>query len=178
MIGSGKFKQYLTIPEAALVWEGAPLDLLVGAAFAAPGIPVIVGHPDVTARAEALIEATSQGALVECGRSDPDMILPPPEKRIVARKALMDWIHEYWPDEMPGSRKASISSTHDDELTSPGKFLTTKLVYERLGISRATLNRRINAGEFPKHTLKNPNRWPESLVDSYINQPTNKHEDI
>lgn len=177
MIGSGKFKQYLTIPEAALVWEGAPLDLLVGAAFAAPGVPVIVGYPDVTARAEALIEATSQGALVECGRSDPDMILPSPEKRIVARKALMDWIHEYWPDEMPGTRKAAPSSTPDGEQASPGNLLTTKQVYERLGISRATLNRRINAGEFPNHTHENPNRWPENLVDNYIKQSA-KSEDI
>lgn len=177
MIGSGKFKQYLTIPEAALVWEGAPLDLLVGAAFAAPGVPVIVGYPDVTARAEALIEATSQGALVECGRGDPDMRLPTPDKRIVARKALMEWIQEYWPDEMPGARTAAPSPTADAPQDSPANLLTTKQVYERLGISRATLNRRINAGEFPKHTHENPNRWLESLVDSYIRQ-SSKLEDI
>lgn len=177
MIGSGKFKQYLTIPEAALVWEGAPLDLLVGAAFAAPGVPVIVGYPDVTARAEALIEATSQGALVECGRGDPDMRLPTPDKRIVARKSLMEWIQEYWPDEMPGARKAALLHTADVPQDSPANLLTTKQVYERLGISRATLNRRINAGEFPKHTHENPNRWLESLVDSYIRQ-SSKLEDI
>lgn len=101
MIGSGKFKQYLTIPEAALVWEGAPLDLLVGAAFAAPGVPVIVGYPDVTARAEALIEATSQGALVECGRGDPDMRLPVRQGHRIAAPGLVSIEPSYAPPLYP-----------------------------------------------------------------------------
>jgi len=105
------------------------------------------------------------------------MRLPPPEKRIVARKALMEWIQEYWPDEMPGARKAAASPAGDAPQESSSNLLTTKQVYERLGISRATLNRRINAGEFPKHTHENPNRWPESLVDNYIKQ-SSKLEDI
>lgn len=178
MIGSGKFKQFLSIPEAALVWEGAPLDLLAGAAYAAPGVVVIVGYPDVTAKAEALIEATSHGTLVECGRADPDMPLPPPDRRVVSRRALMDWIREYWPEELPGARHVAAAPSDVSDPVSPGRLLTTREVYERLGISRATLNRRINAGEFPKPTHENPNRWPESLVDSYIRQPPGLDEDV
>ena len=164
MLNTGRYKQYLSIPEAALVWSGLPLDLLAGAAFPSPGVPLIVGHLDVTARAEALIEATSFGTLMECGRMDPDMAMPSPDKRIVSRQALMDWIKSYWPEELP---KAPAGQS-GERFAAAEELLTVSEVLQRLKISRATLNRRIKDGSFPDSTHTNPKRWSVKTIDAHI----------
>jgi hypothetical protein len=162
MLNTGKYKQYLSIPEAALVWSGLPLDLLTGAAFPAPGVPLIVGYPDVTARAEALVEATTYGTLMECGRMDSDMAMPAPDKRTVSRNALMEWIRTYWPDELPGVRQSTSAIAKVDSEV----LLTVPEVLERLSISRATLNRRIKDRTFPDSTHEGPKRWKASVKQS------------
>lgn len=175
MLNSGKYKQYLSIPEAALVWSGLPLDLLSDAAYPSPGVLLIVGHPEVTARAEALIEATDWGTLMECSRMDPDIPLPSPDKRIVHRKDLMAWIAENWPDELPG---VTPPVRHRSEPTTPSppatddKLLNETDVCERLSLSRSTLWRRIKAGQIPEATHKNPNRWALSALQPYIQGTT------
>lgn len=75
MINTGRYKQYLRLPEAAMVWSGLPLELLATAAYPSPGVPLIPGYPDVTARAEALVEATEH-EILHVPRMDPDMPLP------------------------------------------------------------------------------------------------------
>lgn len=179
MIGTGKFKQYLSIPEAALVWSGLPLDLLVEAAYPAPGVPLIVGHPDVTARAEALVEATDRGTLMDCSRIDPDMPLPSADRRKVSRKALMEWITEYWPEDTPQKPARPGTSAQQRESPYPAppagveppvpdQLLTEREVLARLSISRSALHRLRTAGFFPEPTHARPNRWPLSAVTAYI----------
>lgn len=189
MIGTGKFKQFLSIPEAALVWAGLPLELLADAVYPAPAVPMIVGAPDVTPMAEALIEATSRGTLIDCGRADPDMPLPPPARRVVSRRALMAWIDEYWPDtkQQPG-RPVTASQCDSPYPAAPAasdqvadeRLLTLAEVQEMLGISRSTLHRLRTAGELPGPTHTGPLRWPLSVIRAYIaRHPTDSEpEDI
>jgi predicted DNA-binding transcriptional regulator AlpA len=166
MLNTGRYKQFLSLPEAAMVWSGLPLDLLAGATYPEPGVPLIIGHPYVTARAEALIEATTYGTLMECGRYDPDMPLPTPDRRVVYRQALMEWIKTYWPDEMPANRLVASAASTNIEATEV--LLNVAEVLERLKISRATLNRRIKDGAFPDSPHNNPKRWPASMVQEHI----------
>lgn len=169
MVNTGKFKSFLSIPEAAMVWEGISMELLHGAAYVRPGVPMIVGHPDVTARAEALLEATERGSLVECSRIDPDMRLPDPENRRVSRQALMDWIQQYWPDEMPGKRKLTIHEQPPMRVQEPeDRFLTAEEAWTMLGIKKATFYRRRNEGEIPPPNKDNPNRWRLSVIQALV----------
>jgi predicted DNA-binding transcriptional regulator AlpA len=175
MVNTGKFKSYLSIPEAAMVWEGISMELLHGAAYVSPGVPMIVGHPDVTARAEALIEATDMGTLVECSRIDPDMRLPAPEHRKVSRQGLMEWIQKYWPEELPGKRKFTMHEQPPMRASEPAdRFLTTKEVWEMLGIKKATFYRRRGdgPGDIPPPEQKSPNRWRLSTVQALMDSIT------
>lgn len=169
MSSSGKFKQFFTIPEAALFWSGLPFSLLSKALFIDPGIPYLLEHPLVAERAEALVEATDFELLVViCGHMDPDMPLPPPEQRLIARADLIKWLREYWPAEMPTT---AIQTTRTNPAHGQNKsLLREKEVLALLGISRATLNRKRAAGEFPAPTHTNPNRWPFDLVGAYVDQ--------
>lgn len=191
MIGTGKFKQFLSIPEAALVWAGLPLELLADAAYPAPAVPLLVGHPDVTPMAEALIEATSRGTLIDCSRADPDMPLPPPERRTVSRRALMAWIDENWPDTKQQPGRPVVSPQCDSpypaapaasDQVADERLLTLAEVQEMLGgISRSTVHRLRTAGELPGPTHTGPLRWPLSVIRTYIAKnpnPSAEPEDI
>ena len=192
MVNMGKFKSYLSIAEAALVWEGIPLELLHGAAYVRSGVPMIVGHPDVPARAEALIEATDRGTLIECSRIDPDMRLPEPENRRVSRQALMDWIQQYWPEEMPGKRKLTIHEQPTMRAPEPeDRLLTGREAWEMLGIEKATFYRRrklpVEQGGIPAPNETNPNRWRLGVIQGLVkgekpatnaDQPSDDDEDI
>lgn len=50
------------------------------------------------------------------------------------------------------------------------KLLTVREVALRLNISRSTLYKMLNAGEFPPapYRVRGRPRWPESLVDAWI----------
>lgn len=183
MLNTGKYKQYLTLPEAALVWSGLPLDLLADAAYPAPGVPLIVGYPDVTARAEALLEATTHGSLMECGRSDPDIPLPSPERRIVHRPALLEWVKKYWPDELPGGSPPRRTTTVAPTPTAPptevaDRLLLMPAVLKLVGVSKPTLYRRMGALKFPRPSREKPNRWRASDVQDYIKSTEGAKEDI
>lgn len=181
MVNTGKYKQFLSIPEAAMVWSGLPLELLADAAYPSPGVPLIVGHPDVTARAEALVEATDYGTLMECGRYDPDMPLPPPERRKVARASLLAWIAKHWPDELPSPvRPGQAAAPAADPVVvqlpapdarAPEQLYTVPQILDRLAISRSQLYRLRDAGYFPEPTHDRPLRWTETALLSYINTP-------
>lgn len=185
MIGTGKYKQFLSIPEAALVWSDLPLELLADAAYPEPGVPLIVGYPDVTARAEALVEATERGTLMDCSRMDPDMPLPSPDRRKVSRKALLEWVDKYWPDEAP-SRPRSRPSTAAEAAerpapptaapATPDRLLNIDEVLAMIGSSRTALHHLRKAGFFPEPTHTGPLRWRESVVRGYMDTPTPRHK--
>lgn len=183
MLTSGKYKQYLSIPEAALVWSGLPLSLLTDAAYPNPGIPFIPGHMDVAERALALVEATTHGTLTDCSRMDPDMPLPSPDRRLISRQALLAWIKKYWPDEAPVTQTkqtapAASSPLHAaPEAQKDERLLKLKEVLETVGCSRATLDRWVKSGLFPKNTHSKPKRWPLSKVQAYV-QKAQASEDI
>lgn len=78
------------------------------------------------------------------------MRLPAPEKRIVSRQALMAWIKEYRPNEMPGKVAVHPQPPIPAEIQSEDRLLNRGEVEKMLGIGRATLVRRLKAGIVPK----------------------------
>lgn len=167
-----RYRLHPTIAEAALLWSGLSFGLLDGCRYLSPCIPDIPGHPDVSARAEVLLEATTRGDLV-CSKAWKagsvygelaDPLEEAMERRTIARKDLMAWIAETFPDELPGKNGAPVEPVGE-------RLLTQKEVLVKLGCSRSDLYRRMAAGTFPRPTQGGAkNRWLESVVDAYIHR--------
>lgn len=58
----------------------------------------------------------------------------------------------------------------EHEHMADDRILTTKEVMAKLTLSRATLWRRVRAGDFPRHLSVSPNRigWSRNAVDAWI----------
>jgi predicted DNA-binding transcriptional regulator AlpA len=164
-----KYKLKLTIPEAALVWSGISLEELLYASYPnSPAVPYLDGLPLVGDRAEALIDATENGQLHVCNQN-PDYALLRPEDRKIARKDLIAFIEENWPEDMA---LASGKTTPAPETVAPVAFddqwITEEAVQVKLGIKHSTIWRRIATGKLPPPGIKRPNRWLLSTINALL----------
>lgn len=164
---SSRFKQFLTVPEAACLWAGVPLDQLVGAAYLSPGIPMIVGRPDVAERAESIMEAcrynTIQFIPTYMSEDGPEIL----ERRVIRRDDLVAWLKENFtgPDAKLGGGPSPTPKAVPVECV---KLLTFREVLERVGISKAQVYRLLTAKAFPQPDFTKPNRWRLSSITDYI----------
>jgi len=178
-----RYRQYPTIAEAALIWSGLSFSVLDGCEYLAPCVPDIPGHPEVAARAEAILEATNHDNL-KCGKHyKPSAVWGEPpefpeeicEQRTVSRKNLLAWIGATFPDEMPGAKPAAV--THAAPVVKDD-LLNLQQVLKRVGFSKATLYRKKAAGTFPEPTHRDPSdRWLTSVVDDYIRKSAKRAEE-
>ena len=175
-----RYRQYPTIAEAALIWSGLSFSVLDGCQYLAPCVPDIPGHPEVAARAEAILEATIHGDL-KCVKSyerprniaELDEYLPEIlEKRTVARKELLAWIAATFPDEMPGSAPRPATATPGEVKLSAKEVLN---LVRRSGreLPQSTLYAWSGDGRFPSRlnegTKDKPKyRWKKSDVEAWI----------
>lgn len=169
-----RYKLHPTIAEAALLWSGLSFDVLEDCEYLSACVPDIPSRPEVAARAEALLEATSHGDLYCTKQIKPGPGGEPPEfpeefleKRTIARKDLLTWISANFPGEELGSPPAIEAPTaapgEEDRLVS---FEDLKVMLG--GISDSTVWRRIREGKISPPTLKNPNRWLRSVLRADI----------
>lgn len=166
---SGRFKQFLTVAEAACLWAGVPLEQLVGAAYLSPGVPMILGRPDVSERAEALMDACTYSSIqylpTFMSEDGPEIL----ERRIIRRNDLVTWLRESFTgqDAKLGGGASPTPKAVPAEFV---KLLTFREMLERVGISKAQVYRLLHAKVFPQPDFTNPNRWRLSTITDYIEQ--------
>lgn len=182
-----KYKLHPTIAEAACLWSGLSFDVLEGCEHESPCVPDIPSRPEVAARAQALLDATSHGDLA-CTKhfkpgpggepaDYPEEIL---EKRTIARKDLVAWIEGNFPGELPGSPAVApaVAASAAPAVQAEDELLTMAKVLKRVGFQKATLYRKMKAGTFPRPTHTEPtNRWLSSVIDVYIADSANTGEE-
>ena len=149
------------------MWAGVPLDQLVGAAYLSPGVPLIVGRPDVSERAESLMEACSHSTITYrptyASEDGPEVI----EKRVIHKADLVVWLKENFTgqDAKLGGGLPPMPKAAPDEIV---KLLGFRDVLERVGISKAQVYRLLKGQAFPPPDFLNPNRWKLSTITDYI----------
>lgn len=171
LTNSGCFKSIYTIPEAACAWAGVPLDQLNGAAYLSPCIPLIVGRPDVGERAQALMDACEYRTIkftpAYASEDGPELI----ERRAIKKHDLLAWLKENFSGADAklggGPPPEAVQKKVPEELV---KLLVLKDVLERVGISKATYYRLLEAKKFPAPEFQRPNRWKLSTINDYIEQ--------
>lgn len=177
LTNSGRFKQIFSIPEAACLWAGVHLDALQGAAFISPGVPLIVGRPDVSERAQALMDACDHRAIkfspVYASEEGPELV----ERRTIRKDDLVTWLKENFTgaDAKLGGGPPPEPKKAPEEVI---KLLTLKEVLERVGFSKPTLYRFLKEKSFPEPEFKGPNRWKQSTINDYIERKAKPAADI
>lgn len=178
-----RYCRFPSIAQAALIWSDLAFEVLEQYESDELGAPIIPSQPEIAWRAMAISDAIDHGELA-CERTyaivpgeifgDPvDFRKEQPGSRRIKRVDLLAWLEAHFPDEAPGRvpvpvTPAAVPAQEDRLLREPD-------VLDKVGISHATLWRRIKAGTLPAPTHDKPNRWPESIIQAHIRAPA---EDI
>jgi predicted DNA-binding transcriptional regulator AlpA len=173
LTNSGRFKQIFTVPEAACLWAGVPLDQLTGAAFLSACIPLIVGRPDVSERAQSLMEACDQRTIefspVFASEDGPELV----ERRTLRKDDLTAWLKANF----TGADAKLGGGPPPDAKQVPAELvplLLTKDVVAIVRISRAQIYRLIEIRQFPEPDFRGrANKWKQSTINEYLERKGN-----
>jgi predicted DNA-binding transcriptional regulator AlpA len=174
LTNSGRFKQIFSIPEAACLWAGVPLDQFTGAAYLSACIPLIVGRPDVSERAQALMDACDHRTIdftpSYLSEDGPELV----ERRSIRKDDLVAWLKANFT-----GADAKLGGGPPPELKRDlenVKLLSFDEARKRVGISRAQVYREKNDPElpYPEPDVAKPNRWKLSTITEYIEQKSKK----
>jgi predicted DNA-binding transcriptional regulator AlpA len=174
LTNSGRFQQIYTIPEAACLWAGVPLDQLQGAAYLSPCVPLIVGRPDVSERAQTLMAACGQRVIefapVYVSEDGPELL----ERRTLRKEDLLAWLKANFAgaDAKLGGGPPPEPKRELENV----KFLSFEEARQRVGISRAQVYRERKNKDlpYPAPDTESPNRWKLSTITDYIEQKAKK----
>ena len=151
-----KFLDWVTIAQAAVEWQGLS-QAQQSLVMLDDGTPFLAGVPDLTDRAEALAEAALSGRIVGRTLNEDGYPLRRAAMRL-DRLSVQNFIEEV--DER------TQASPEDGDA-----FLRLKDVCKKLGLSRATVYRRINEGSIEQAHVDSPPRWRQSYVESLVANP-------
>lgn len=158
-----RFSDTVSIAAAAVEWQGltaAQQELVI----VEDGLPFLAGVPELTARAEALLEAAESRTITGFTHNEDGGPLPAEHLRL-DRDSVLTWVkraNSRLPPQMP---RASPLDLPDEQ---PEQLLRAEEVWSRLGIGKSTFYRRVRSGEIERPHLHTPPRWRKSYVDSLI----------
>lgn len=155
---ANRFSKRTTIADAAVTWHGLPeehAELVI----VEDGMPYLAGVPELTERAEALLEAAEAGDITGLTHNEDGYPLQPALMRL-DRASLERWI--------AGLQAAMqhVNTLQPTELEE--RLLSHEEVLERLNVSASTLHRMIKAGRFSAAHATGPKRWRQSYVLAYL----------
>lgn len=167
---SNKFSLYCSIADAAVEWQGLSAEQIELVLVDPNGMPYLAGVPDLADRADAILEA-AQARLIKGHTHTEDGDPRKPAQMQLLRDSVNAWM----------SKTNTRIATPPPEIAPPSpapvelELLTTQKVLEKTGLSRSTLIRQIERGEFPEptHPGKRGNRWRAQVVQDYIDDPKN-----
>lgn len=167
-----RFSEVVSIAAAAVEWQGLPQaqqDLVV----VEDGLPYLAGAPDLTQRAEALLEAAERRVIKGYTHTEDGEPLPAENIKLF-RDSLEAWIaktRKRLPPEMASAPAVPVATGVDT-------LLRVEEVMARLGISRTTFYRWQRDGRIEKAHAESPPRWRSSYVAAVIAQATHEMDDI
>lgn len=170
-----EFDPDMTIADAAVDWEQIPQEELSNIVINDDGFPFHPNYPKLTARAEALYNATLDRKIdgqtynaeydrqipipsIRLNRDSVAEFIKATEKRLSAKKPLPRLA-----DEAVGQRVEQIE-----------RLLTLEDLKPLVKLGRSTIYEKMKKNEFPKNTHDRPTRWRYSDIANYItNQSIN-----
>lgn len=159
-----RFSPYTTLTAAAVAWHGLSPAQRALVIVDELGLPYLAGVPELTERAQALLDAVHDKRIT--GRTTNEDGYPlHPSRMQLFRESVAAWVAA------TDARLAAPAATATQQSVRE-QWLTETEVCALVGFSRATLWRRIGAGKIPepaKHTGRN--RWPASAITAYIETP-------
>lgn len=153
-----RFSARVTVAQAAVEWQALTQDQQ-NLTVVDDGMPFLVGVPDLTDRAEALVEAALDGRI--SGRSVNEDGYPLPRAAIrLDRTSVQGFV-----DELDERTQADAAGAGGDA------FLRLNEVCKKLGLSRATVYRRLKEGSIEQAHVDAPPRWRQSYIESLVANP-------
>lgn len=158
-----RFSDTVSIAAAAVEWQGlsAAQQALV---IVEDGLPFLAGVPDLTARAEALLEAAESRTITGFTHNENGGPVPAEHIRL-DRESVLAWVKRTNSRLPPQVPRESLLDLPDEQ---PERLLRAEEVWNRLGIGKSTFYRRVRSGEIERPHLDTPPRWRESYVDSLM----------
>lgn len=158
-----RFSDVVSVAAAAVEWQGLNSDQQRVVAIE-DGLPYLDGVPDLTQRAEALLEAAERRAIEGYTHTEDGEPLSAAQMRLY-RDSVDAWVakaRKRLPPELPSHHEAVAAAGQEDTL------LRVETVVERLGISRTSLYRWQREGRIDKPHAEHPPRWRSSYILTLI----------
>lgn len=153
---ANRFLDRLSISQAAVEWQCLTVEQQ-GLVVVDGGMPYLAGQPDLSDRAAALLDAAQRGLISGVVHNEDGYPLRADSMRL-DRSSVRQFIERV---DLGHGQVAAPAESEDS-------LLRLNDVAARLGISRATLYRRIEAGEIAQAHESDPPRWRKSYVDSLV----------
>lgn len=163
---ANRFMDRLTLAQAAVAWQGLA-DAQQQLVIVNDGMPFLAGVPDLADRAAALLDAAQRGKIGGVVLNEDGYPLRAEHIRLdrASVQAFIDSVDAL-------AEPAAATASNDDAL------LRLSEVIARLGVSRATLYRRIDAGTIEAAHEGDPPRWRKSYIDSLVAGGSTVENDI
>lgn len=153
-----RFSERVTVAQAAVEWQGLTQEQQ-SLTVVDDGTPFLIGVPDLTDRADALVEAALSGRIT--GRAVNEDGYPLRRDAIRLDRASV----QGFVDEIDERTQTGRSDAGGDA------FLRLNEVCKRLGLSRATVYRRLKEGSIEQAHVDAPPRWRQSYIESLVANP-------
>lgn len=166
-----RFSDVVSIAASAVEWQGLNVtqqELVV----VENGLPYLAGVPDLTQRAEAILDAAERRIIKGFTHTEDGEPLSAENIKLY-RDSLDAWIakaRKRLPPDMS-------SATAVPAVVEVDALLRVEDVVDRLGISRTTFYRWQHNGRIEKAHAENPPRWRSSYVASLIASTTDGDSD-
>lgn len=155
---ANKFSKRTTIADAAVTWQALPEEQ-VELVIVDGGLPYLAGVPELTERAEALLEAAQSGDIDGITHNEDGYPIHPDAMRL-DRASVERWIAT---TQVAMQEVKQVQPTELEE-----RLLSHEEVLARLNVSASTLHRMIRAGKFSAAHAQGPKRWKQSYVNAYV----------
>lgn len=159
---ANKFSSRLSIAQAAVEWQQLPPEQQELVLIDDFGIPYLAGTPELTERAEAIAEAAERREIAGVTHNE-DGYPFPATRMSLERESVAKWTAK------ASSRLPPTGPQPSSPKPVPERLVRVEEVCELLGISRSTLYRRIEAGQFESKHLDFPPRWRMTYVEQQMN---------
>lgn len=180
---ANRFSPKISLAAAAVEWQGLQAEQQELVIIDEKGLPYLTGVPELTERAEALLDAV-HGRLIKGLVCNEDGYSLHPENMQLNRESVTAWIQKM--EKLPEPQPVAVMPACPASAQEVERLVDLNQVLKLLNISRSTLHRLRKDQTFPQPEHENPLRWRLSVVQGYINKlPTfedrqlvNAEEDI